>query len=425
MTRPFFATLSLTFIAWLLAALLSQGISDSATQSSAVWLATGITFGALLVAKTQKWPAITLGAALATAVLGLVDGQAFLPSVAFGINEALSAALGAWVANLLRAPSASGHIDPVKAYAALLLGALITSALGASVAIGIWAITLPQLVLSIEWRVWLCTTFVGILLVTPLITSFAEFRPKRSGGMPTARFVTGAVVYLLFFVVAALIFSNDVSDRFGASLGPTLTYLPLPFMVVTAMLWKDKGGSLATLVAALALIVWTNAGGGPFAELEGFRGEAVLEVQGYVAAMALLVGFVTALGALGEQALTQAQTWRTRYRQVLESTRTVVVNFDAHTGLAQWGDGANELLRTDTANLPGIKNLLDHVQAQEQAALQADWQALVNGQRNHVLWKISLRWSNGNTASVSARLSNVRGGDGQIEQVAALLEVEA
>ncbi len=395
------------------------------TQSSAVWLATGITFGALLIARTKTWPAITLGAALATAVLGLIDGQAFLPSVAFGINEALSAALGAWVAKILRMPSASAHVDPVKAYAALLLGALITSALGASVAIGIWSITLPELVLSIEWRVWLCTTFVGILLVTPLITSFADFRPKRSGGMPMARFVTGAVVYLLFFVVAALIFSNDVSDRFGAALGPTLTYLPLPFMVMTAMLWKDKGGSLATLVGALALIIWTNAGGGPFAELEGFRGEAVLEVQGYVAAMALLVGFVTALGTLGEQALAQAQAWRTRYRQVLESTRTVVVNFDAHTGLAQWGDGASELLRTDTSTLPGIKNLIDHAELQDQAALQADWQDLIQGQRNHVLWKTTMRWSNGNLASVTARLSSVQGGDGQIEQVAALLEVEA
>lgn len=425
MPVSFIVTSALVFFSWFVAALLSQAMGESNTQTSAVWLATGITFGALMVARTAKWPAIALGAAAATIALGLLDGQGVLASLAFGVNEALSAALGAWVARQLRAPAVDGSSDPVKAYASLLLGAAVTAAFGGSIAIGIWSLTVPNALLATEWRVWLCTTFVGILLVAPLIISFASFRPKRSGGMPTSRFITGALAYLLFFVVAALIFSSDVSERFSASLGPTLTYLPLPFIVITAILWKDKGASLATLLAAVALIVWTNNGGGPFAEIEGFAGEAVIEVQGYVAAMALMVGFVTALGALGEQALAQAQTWRTRYRQVLESSRTVAANFDAHNGQVDWTEGAGVLLRTDVTTLQSIHKVISHADPLQQAALLADWTALAQGQTEHAVWKTALRWNDRSSVNTNIRLSSVRGADGQVEQVVALFEVEA
>jgi hypothetical protein len=72
-----------------------------------------------------------------------------------------------------------------------------------------------------------------------------------------------------------------------------------------------------------------------------------------------------------------------------------------------------------------VQDFIAHADPQEQPALQADWRDLTQGQRDHVLWKNTLRWSDGRVASVSARLSSVRGADGQVEQVAALLEVEA
>lgn len=426
MALPFVVTLAVTFLAWAVAAVLSQSMGDAMTLSSSVWLATGVTFGALLAVKPPKRPAVLAGAALAAMTLALLDGLAVLPALAFGVNEALAAGLGAWVARLLRATGPEGRTEPGKAYAGFLLGALLTSMLGASIGVMLWSWALPQpIAILVEWRVWTCTTFVGILLIAPLVTSFAGFRVKRSGSMATSQFLAGAATFVLFFVVAALIFSSDVSDRFGASLGPTLTYLPLPFMVVTAILWKERGATLATLLGALALIAWTNTGGGPFAEVEGFPGEAVIEIQGYVAVMALLVGVVNALGATAAQALALAQDWRTRYRQVLESNRTVVANFDAKTGVAHWGEGASELLRTNAAALLTVQDFIAHADPQEQPALLADWRDLAQGQREHALWKNSLRWSDGRVAAVSARLSGVRGADGQVEQVAVLLEVEA
>ena len=426
MARSSVVTTFVTFVAWAALALLSNSLSDSLTHSASVWLATGVTFGALLALKADKRPAVLIGAGLAATVFGLLDGLGVLPALGFGLTEVFSAGLGAWVARQFRTAGPDGQAHAGKAYAGLLLGALLTSALGASMAIMLWSWALPQpLALTSEFRVWLCTSFVGILLVAPLVNAFAGFRVQRSGGMGTAPFVAGATTLVMFFVVAGLIFSSDVSDRFGASLGPTLTYLPLPFMVVTAILWKERGATLATLLGALALISWTRAGGGPFSEIEGFAGEAVIEVQGYVAVMALLVGVVNALGSMNAQALAQARDWRTRYRQVLESNRTVVANFDAKTGQAQWSEGADELLRTPTASLRTMQDFIHHTDPQEQPAMQTDWRDLTQGQRDNVLWKNTLRWRDGKAVSMNARLSSVRGADGQVEQVAALLEVEA
>lgn len=427
MPLPFVVTLSVTFITWVLTALLSQNLGNSATQSASVWLSTGITFGALLALRPARRGAVLAGAGAAAFVLSIFNGQALLPALGFGLNEVLSASAGAWVAGRFRQTNpATGLMDAGKAYAGLLLGAVLTSAMGASMAIVLWSWSVTHPVsLQTEWRVWSSTSFVGILLMAPLVLSFAGFRVKRSGGMGSGQFWAGGATLLLFFVVAALIFSNDVSERFGASLGPTLTYLPLPFIVVTAILWKERGATLATLAAALALVVWTGRGGGPFAEIEAFAGEAVIEVQGYVAVMALLVGVVNALGATAAQALAQAQDWRTRHRLVLASSRTVVASLDATNGLIHWGEGASELLHTNTAALLTVNDLMAHADAQDKPQLLADWLALTQGQREQALWKNTLRWSDGRAVKLLARLSVVRGADGQVEQIAALFEVEA
>ncbi len=427
MALSFAVTAVVNFLAWALAAAVSDLMGDAMTLSSSIWLATGVSFGALLVVKSPKRPAVLLGAALAAVAVGIMDsGLKLLPALAFGANEALAAALGAWVARFFQAQRADSGSSPGMAYVGLLLGALVTSVISASIGTMLSSWAMPGTTeLAAEWRVWACTTFVGILLVGPLITAYAGFRVRRSGGMAREQFLAGAASFVLFYVVAALVFSSDVSDRFGASLGPTLTYLPLPFLVVTAILWKERGATVATLLGALALVIWTQAGGGPFSEIEAFAGEKVVEVQAYIAVMALLVGVVNTLGATAALALTQAQEWRTRYSQVLESNRTVVASFDAVNGTAQWGEGAGELLRTSPAALRTVHDFIDHADSLQQAVLQAEWRDLAQGQREHALWKATLRWSDGRVAHVSARLSGVKGGDGRVEQVAALLEVEA
>ncbi len=425
MIVPLTVATLLTFVAWIAAATLSLQISDTVTHSAAVWLSTGVTFGALLAVKPAKRPGVLLGAGCAAVLLALRDGLSPWQALGFGLNEVVSAGMGAWWALRLRAGDASGRTRPDKAYGGLLLGGLLTASLGASVALLLWSWVDPgQVQLGREWRVWFLSGFCGVLLVAPLVLSFAGFRVKRSGGLRWGQFVAGALACLLFFVVTALIFSADVTKWFGASLGPTLTYLPLPFIVVTAIFWKERGGALATFLGAVAMMAWTHAGAGPFSAVEGFSGEAVIEVQGYVVVMALLVGIVNALGATAVRALAEAQDWRTRYRQVLDSSRTVMADFDAVTGRARWGEGASALMRTDVSRLLAIGDVIAHAEPATQPGLQADWDDLAQGRRANVSWDVELFWGDGGSVPVSGRLSGVRGADGRVELVAALFEVD-
>jgi integral membrane sensor domain MASE1 len=418
-------TAVITCLTWILAALVSRSLTDVATHGTAVWLAPGVTFGLLLAVQSGSRLAVLVGTGAAALILAISSGLPVLQTLLLSANELVSPAAGVWLALQFRAAPDSKP-QPGRAYAGLVLGAALTAVLGASLAVMTWAWLLPQqIALATEWRVWVISAFVGTLLVAPVASALTSLRIKRSGGMTGTQFWAGGFVLLLFFGVSTLIFSSDVSDRFGTSLGPTLTYLPLPFMVLNAVIWKERGSALATLAGALALIAWTNAGGGPFTEIEAFPGEAVIEVQGYVAVMALLVGVVNSLGAMNKLALQEAHDWRTQYTQVLASNRTFVVNFDAATGRAQWGEEASAFLRINTSALLTINDVIAKADPEVQSALQADWQGLLSGQQEHVQWDTTLHWAGNGTASISARLSSVRGADGQVEQVAGLVEVHS
>jgi integral membrane sensor domain MASE1 len=419
-----FVTGLTTFVAWLAAAALSHRLGDTFSQGTVAWLASGVCFGALLVAKPAKRWAVVLGALGAAVALHGFDRLPLLPAVGWALVNVLACAVGAWIAQRFRASTAGAELS-VKAYGGFVLGALVAAALGAAGATAVLLLSHAQPTAGSPWANWLSSHFVGILLVAPLVLSFAGFRLKRSGGMPMLRFAGGALAYLLFFITAALIFSSSVAERFGASWGQTLTYVPLPFIVVTAILWKERGATLATLLAALAVIRWTMQGGGPFAAAEAFVGESAIEVQGYVAVIALLVGLVTSLGASLEQALARAREWQTRHHQVLASNRTAVVSFDARSGVAQWDESATALLGPTASALRTMDDWIERAPAAAQAALRADWLSLTQGQRPHARWQHVLSGPGGAGIEVDARLSTAEGADGEVELIVALVQTLA
>ncbi|RYX97329.1 MAG: hypothetical protein EOO28_03265 [Comamonadaceae bacterium] len=453
-------TALLTFVAWAVLAPLSGLLNNytPVTQTDSVLLTSGLIFGLLVAVRPVKHTVVLVTSVLAAITFNLLDGERVLLSLGLGFSEVAAAGLGALVARAFRyngrfpahddagddskggalgngssGQDASTPMDlqlhpfgrPGRAFAGLVLGALVTAIVGASLAMALWSRLLPEAThLAREWRSWTFSSFVSIMLLAPVVISFAGFRVKRSGGMGMAQFTAGMLSFVLFLLVGALVFSEGVADRFGETLGPTLTYLPVPFLVITAILWKERGATLATLFGGLAVIAWTTSGAGPFPELESFPGESVLEVQFYVAVMAVLVGAVSALGSTAEHALVHAQAWRTRYRQLLDSSRIVVASFDPATGAAQWGEGASELLHANPATLLTVQDLVACASPSEQPALLAAWAAVTGGENTSVPWTAALDWPDGSRSQMTARLSAVRGVNGELEEIAAVLRFE-
>ena len=115
--------------------------------------------------------------------------------------------------------------------------------------------------------------------------------------MTMPAFAGGAVACALFLGSMWLLFDARVDERFGGSVGASLTYVPIVFMALLALLWGTRGATLAAFLGALIAIVNTAQVEGPFAGVEGFLGEAQLEVEGYALAIALTGSLIATLEA--------------------------------------------------------------------------------------------------------------------------------
>ena len=410
----------LVAVLWLAAALLSRSMAHATTQTTPVWLSSGITFAALLVAARWAWPALLAGAAVAATVWGVVDhGLGVGPALAFAGIEVSSMALGAWIATLGR------HAPQTPRGAALMMaGAGVASLIGATLATLLWGWQRPDVDLGVEWRAWALSTVVGLLLVAPLATAFQGFRIRRSGGLPMAPFLGGAVAFAGFIIAVLLVFSHQAAQRWG-DVAATLAYVPMPFLLVASLLWGARGGTLATLLGALLIIGRTAQGAGPFAFHEGFRGEAVVEVQGFVMAWAVVLLVTRALAEGRRAALARADEWHLRYERTLRAVGVASVEYDAATGRATWGAGAEQVLGRVASAAAGIHDWLDLIDPSERGLVEATWQAVAQGARASSEQAYTLRQPGGQVQRVHERLAAVHGGDGRVEQVVALLRLAA
>lgn len=394
---------------------LCRALASADTQSAPVWLGAGLIFGALLVTPTGYRAGVLVGALVASYAWGLLghglDAAAALP---FALIEVLCSAAGAWVARRSGANAVSDLAD----VSWLIAGALLAAALGASLAGEFWRWQRLDVVYSAEWRAWAFSTLVGILLAAPVITAFRGFRVKRSGGMPMAQFVAGAGAFAVFFAAASVIFGADVQQRFG-TVAATLGYLPMPFLLLAALVWGARGGALAMLAGALLVIGKTSIGGGPFAVADGFVGEAVIEVQAYVAIWAMLILLARGLSESRRDAKAQARNWQLRYERILEANRTVSVEFDAVNGRALWDERAAAVLGGEVFSLENVSDWHARIDTPQRGPAQAVWNALAQGERSSDsdIYTVHLD----GPRAVQVQLAAVHGPNGAVERIVGLL----
>lgn len=393
---------------------LSRGLADASTQTVPVWLAAGVIFGALMVAAPGYRFVVLGSAAVASYIWGLAGhGLSVGAGLPFAAIEVGSVAAGAWLARR------GGRGAGVAAVGWMIAGALLTAALGATLAGEFWRLQRPGVSYGMEWRAWAFSTAVGVLLVAPVISTFQGFRVKRSGGMPMAQFGAGAAAFAAFLITAWIVFGPDGSKRFG-TVAATLGYLPMPFLLLSAMLWGARGGSLAVLAGALLVIGLTTAGGGPFSVADAFAGEAVIEVQAYVAVWAMVLLLVRGLSESRHHALKSAKDWQLRYERTLQALGAVNVEFDAVTGTAVWSEHAGSVLGQSATAFASAPSWHACIATAERPLAEAAWLAVASGRLpgSSDTYDVQL---GGRTLRVEVRLAAVNGPDGNVERVAGLL----
>jgi len=408
----------LTGVLLLLAAFASRAIASANTEATPVWLASGVTFSALLLTQRGWWPGVLTGAAAASGIWGIAAHElTFGPALVFAAIEVVSIGTAAWIATL-------GHHDPESLTGAALLvaGALVGAALGGILAVELWRWQRPHLDMFVEWRAWSFSTALGLLLVTPVSLAFRGFRLRRSGGMPMTQFLAGGLAFIVFITCTLLVFSRP-GDAHFAGAAATLAYTPMPVLLITVILWGPCGGTLATLAGALLIIYCTAHGGGPFAVFEDFPGEAVVEVQGFVMVWAVVFIMGRAMAEARIAALRHAHAWQLRYARTLDAVGMISVEYDAHTGRATWGEGARRMFGPVVEKAYSLDEWLDKVDVGERGLVQAAWTAVARGDVSGGEHDYGVRLPDGSRVRVHERLASIRGADGSVEQVVGLLRL--
>ena len=176
-------------------------------------------------------------------------------------------------------------------------------------------------------------------------------------------FAAGAVACALFLGTMQFLFDTNVESRFGG-VGESLTYAPIVFMALVALLWGTRGATLAAFLGALIAIVNTAQNEGPFAATQGLLGEPELEVQGYALAIALTGLLIAVLEAGQRNAMREARAWQTRFTAAIGAHRLLAY---------EWDPPSNRIVLTgDSTELVGVPP--------ERLATLADWLALVDSE---------------------------------------------
>jgi len=349
-------------LAYLALAAISAALAYAPTDAWTVWLASGLTLGLLLAATRARWPAILAGAAAGAAIFALLVGGTALDALGYAAIEIIGAAAGAWIA--LRLAQGAIAFDDPRSLGIFLLAVLVQSLIGATLAAA-WHVATGGQAGSRTFGVWLLADVVGAILVAPLVITWAAFRAKRSGGLTVPQFVAGAIAFALFAGLLFELFTGDTRARFGGTMGTALTYLPVLFMSVIALTWGARGASFAAFCGALITLFNTIREHGPFAALDDYVGEAELEAQVFVAAVALTGLLIAALAARERRALEEARDWRTRFEGAIGAHRLLAYEWDPVGGaFLVTGDTASHL-GVASSKIASLADWLSHVDADE------------------------------------------------------------
>jgi integral membrane sensor domain MASE1 len=418
MSTPF--VVAVVAVLYLMFAGLSSALAYAPTDAWTVWLAGGLTLGWLLATPRDRWLAPLAGAALGAAIFAvIVPTGRYSDAIGYAAIEVAAAAAGAFAA--IRIAALPSRLDSPRDLAALLTAALVQAVLGAALAAA-WNVASGGHDALRTFRVWAIASLVGAIRGAPMIVAWSQFRPKRSGGLAMPQFAAGAVACVLFLGSLHLLFSGNAVERFGGSVGLGLTYVPVLFMSVVALTWGVRGASLAAFLGALIALFNTTRENGPFAAVDDFVGEAELEVQGFVAIVALTGLLIAALAARERNAHLAARDWRTRFEGAIGAHRLLAYEWDPIGGaFVVTGDTAAHLGVPPT-KIATLAEWLSHVAPDERDATATAFGLRADGVIGPALSYRMLRPDGGEVA-LTDEAQAIRDHEGTLYRVTGIVRV--
>ncbi len=283
------------------------------TFAALVWPPSGISVAALLLLGVRFWPAITLGAFLANFWAGAPVPVA-LAVAAGNTGEALFAA---WA--LRSIPGFRARLDRLRDVVGfVVLGGICGPGLSATVGVSSFSVAslVPPDAWAATWRAWFLGDSIAILILTPLILTWAAPAPA---GRP--RRLVEKVALTLSVCGASYFLFGVTRNGTTAVLAPVLIWAALRFEV--------RGAAFATMLVA-AIAIWATAlGYGPFASAVVEEGLARLQSFMLLTSATFLVLGATMLerrraDAARLEAEATTEESESRYRQIADAVEQLL-----------------------------------------------------------------------------------------------------
>ena len=243
--------------AYFAAAKLALLIAIPPGYSTAIWPGSGIAVAALLLAGNRLWPGVWIGSLAANLT---IEGSIFA-AAAIATGSALQAAAGAeLIRRHIGVPYRFGRAEDVMKFVGLAALAATIAPTFALLPLGL-VHSMPGIELFRNWLTWWQGDATGIILVTPLILSWA--------GPGRVRWTRGKIAEGVAFAGLLLAATHAVFG--GGSQGSAAyatTFLIVPFIIWAAFRFSQREVTTAT-TAICVIALWYTLGQevGPFSAL--------------------------------------------------------------------------------------------------------------------------------------------------------------
>ncbi len=398
---------------YLLCGWFSHLLNDPVNHAYFVWLPPGVAVAAYLLTPRRNWLLLLLGFFAAQLILTFSWQAQPGTALVFALAGSLSSLLAAWTIQRL-----SPRPEGLAFVAALLAGAVVGAATSALLGGG-WLWLMAEAHALVRLRTWVCAYLAGVLILAPALTSWSQFRPRRSGGPRARDLAIGLIAYALMIVSTFTTFDGDMIQNLPYVVSFELTYLPLVFAVLIALVWGTPGGTLAMVTLTLMALYQSAQGEGPFVETND-PWQVLLATQVYLVVTALLLLLVNTLRGARAEAQEAAEQWRGRFDLALAGSHQLMYRYNPYDGTLELAGDVQDAFGLPPGAIASLDALLARAHPDDRSRLTLHWAARRAGTQDRTPLMFRMAHAAGGWRLVSDRGSPLSDFDGSVAVVAGM-----
>jgi PAS domain S-box-containing protein len=360
-------------IAYFLAYQIAFLLPDTQKVLMQVWPASGIGLGALLLSRRRLWPAILATLVLSGSVANLLDCRPPLACLGY-MSSNIIESLGSALLMIRLCGGDPIRFTRVKEVAVLTFCAVTVNALTACIGAGSALLVSPGSSFWNFWRTWWICKGLGIILITPFMVTWVEFR---------AIIARVRLVRLLEIAALSGIWIFTVWYAFCPA-GTKILFLPqpYPYLIVALLAWaalRFEQAVVTGLLLTFAIIAIMSAGiqHGPYWWGGADAAARLWTAQIFIAVIAIVGLLHTASWSETRRAKRQAEKERIRLNALADNLPSAAIyqlirNLDGTIYIAYFSEGLERLTGISAkAALGNPAHVYDQIPGEDRKTLYA------------------------------------------------------